>query len=296
LEGLVNLTPSSPADNPFEEEVSGEEKKVKDEAKSNRKVFYYSRFQEQMSNVFSFQIADLEITTRSLLAINSSLEATKHRQAKEIRDLRRKLRESRLILPPKTFRTLTENSDDDDDESSSEDEDEDNVEAELDSTNTNPSKQRDPVMQSFKRINLLISELISAGQNALDSKPQDFVGPPGSLMSPSLSATTVSGGSGIVKVLSQAEVDEYHKVDDDESVKDYMNAIRVPIPEGDDEDLEDNSQSGSDGGRSLQRRDSEMEVERMLATIKIGEAKHLFDGRPGPGTSIPPSIYVSNSS
>ena len=61
------------------------------------------------SNVHNvIQIADLEITNRSLLTINSQLEANKHKQAKEIRELRRKLRESRLILPPRTYRTLKE--------------------------------------------------------------------------------------------------------------------------------------------------------------------------------------------
>lgn len=39
------------------------------------------------------KIADLEITNKSLLAINSGLEVTKHRQAREIRDLKRRLRE-----------------------------------------------------------------------------------------------------------------------------------------------------------------------------------------------------------
>ena len=63
-------------------------KKARAEAKSNRKI------------------EDLEISNRSLLAINASLEATKNKQAKEIRDLRRKLRESRLLLPPPTFRSL----------------------------------------------------------------------------------------------------------------------------------------------------------------------------------------------
>jgi hypothetical protein len=53
-----------------------------------------------------FKIEDLEITNRSLLAINATLEATKHRQANEIRDLRRKLRESRLVLPPPAFRAI----------------------------------------------------------------------------------------------------------------------------------------------------------------------------------------------
>ena len=78
------------------------------------------------------QIADLEITNRSLLAINSSLESTKHRQAKEIRELRRRLRESILVLPPVAYRaaqssipesTLPDDElDDDDDDDDPEDE------------------------------------------------------------------------------------------------------------------------------------------------------------------------------
>jgi len=51
-------------------------------------------------------MADLEITNRSLLAINASLEKTKARQAQEIRELRRKLRETRLMLPPLTYRAV----------------------------------------------------------------------------------------------------------------------------------------------------------------------------------------------
>ncbi|CAO1620876.1 unnamed protein product [Sympodiomycopsis kandeliae] len=43
------------------------------------------------------KIADLEITNKSLLAINSGLEVTKHRQVREIRELKRRLREGHTI-------------------------------------------------------------------------------------------------------------------------------------------------------------------------------------------------------
>lgn len=46
----------------------------------------------------SVQIADLEITTRSLLSVNSALEAAKHRHMREISSLRAKLRETRVLL------------------------------------------------------------------------------------------------------------------------------------------------------------------------------------------------------
>ena len=62
--------------------------KAKSEAKSSRKI------------------ADLEITNKSLLAINAMLEADKHRLSKEIRYLRRRLREQRLSLPPQAYRAL----------------------------------------------------------------------------------------------------------------------------------------------------------------------------------------------
>lgn len=52
------------------------------------------------------QIKDLEITNRSLLVINTSLEMAKNRQAKEICDLLWKLIESRLILPPLTYQAV----------------------------------------------------------------------------------------------------------------------------------------------------------------------------------------------
>ncbi len=46
------------------------------------------------------KILDLEITNKSLLAINSGLEVTKLKQAREIRELRRRLREGRLSSVP----------------------------------------------------------------------------------------------------------------------------------------------------------------------------------------------------
>ncbi|KAG5647724.1 hypothetical protein DXG03_008447 [Asterophora parasitica] len=126
---------------------STDAKKVKAQAKSNRKI------------------ADLEITNRSLLAINASLESAKHKQAKEIRELRRKLRESRLILPPHAFRAVTSplsssitssaslSSDDSDDSDAERDEDGDEV---------------------YKRIKVILEGLLHAGRQALERKPDDF--------------------------------------------------------------------------------------------------------------------------
>ncbi|OCH86668.1 hypothetical protein OBBRIDRAFT_890344, partial [Obba rivulosa] len=112
-------SPTSPSDGYYDDRDTDEhiiedppedidpERKLKAEAKSNRKI------------------ADLEITNRSLLAINSSLEATKHKQAREIRDLKRRLRESRLVLPPPAFRAAQADEPDADDADDSADDSDD---------------------------------------------------------------------------------------------------------------------------------------------------------------------------
>lgn len=132
-----------------------------------------------------YKIADLEITNRSLLAINASLEATKHRQSKEIHELRRKLRESRLILPPSAFRAVksslgpAENGDDEEDiEDISETED--LVEGNGD--------------EMYKRIKLIVDTLLQTGRKALETQVKDFP----------------EGGKGGAKVLSPEELRDWH--------------------------------------------------------------------------------------
>ncbi|KAL0068614.1 hypothetical protein AAF712_004330 [Marasmius tenuissimus] len=127
-----------------ESEQESEEKKVKNAAKSNRKI------------------QDLEISNRSLLAINSMLESTRNRQAKEIRDLRRKLRESRLILPPRTYRIVSSG-------------DKDNIEVEDESDDEDEAELEKSDDQSFMRVRMMIDELVESGKQALASKPEDFM-------------------------------------------------------------------------------------------------------------------------
>ncbi|KAK0505728.1 hypothetical protein EDD18DRAFT_1120495 [Armillaria luteobubalina] len=117
------------------------ERKVRAEAKSNRKI------------------EDLEISNRSLLAINVTLEATKHRQAKEIRDLKRKLRESRLILPPQAFKQVMDKDDTEEDE----DEGEDGEDV--------PPEAGD---ETYLHVKLLLDNLLQAAKQALETKPSDF--------------------------------------------------------------------------------------------------------------------------
>ncbi|KAF5312143.1 hypothetical protein D9619_002603 [Psilocybe cf. subviscida] len=142
-----------------------EELKVKATAKSNRKI------------------ADLEITNRSLMAINMSLEATKHRQAKEIRDLRRKLRETRLILPPRTYAEI-KSSDGLADEEVSEEDEEDET-SDVDDTHGD---------EIYKRIKIIIENLLKSGEEAL-------IAP---------TSIDTDGSRNTTKVLTAAEVNDYH--------------------------------------------------------------------------------------
>ncbi|KAJ3772411.1 hypothetical protein FB446DRAFT_736610 [Lentinula raphanica] len=176
LDSLVQISESalSPRDDLLsptdDDDNQSEDKKARNEAKVNRKI------------------ADLEITNRSLLAINSTLEATKHRQAKEIRELRRKLRESRLILPPRTYRAVTSKDtealhllEDDEDDDDEEDNEED-VGGED---------------QAYLRIRMRLDEMIQSGQKALLTNPTDFAEMKGS-----------------AKVLSEEEVRDWRGSED----------------------------------------------------------------------------------
>jgi len=135
-----------------------EERKLKAEAKSNRKI------------------ADLEITNSSLLAINASLEASKHKQAKEIRELRKKLRETRLVLPPRVYREMRDNHGSDsfyrdeqiDDDEEEEDEEEAREENIIDDAHFGAEDA------TYMRVRALLDSLLESGRQALESKPEDF--------------------------------------------------------------------------------------------------------------------------
>lgn len=164
------------------------EHKVKAAAKSNRKM------------------ADLEITNRSLLTINSSLEATKNKQAKEIRDLRRKLRESRLILPPRDYRAVKSSLGPDDDDGDGEDEEDSEVE---DAAEGNGD-------EIYKRVKLMLEGLISSGKKALETKVEDFA----------------EGGKGGAKVLTAEEVKSWHR-GNAEDTEAYSDADSMSISQAD---------------------------------------------------------------
>lgn len=148
------------------------------------------------------------------MAINASLEAAKHRQAKEIRELRRKLRESRLILPPKVYRAVTSSADrvetDDDDDGDDEAEQE------------NEEKPAEgPGDETYSRVRLLVEGLIDSGKRALMTQPSDFV-------------EAVKGGA---KVLSAEEVRHWRDSGIDPSAfgdKPPISPSLVAVPDSDD--------------------------------------------------------------
>ncbi|EJD37112.1 hypothetical protein AURDEDRAFT_116942 [Auricularia subglabra TFB-10046 SS5] len=98
------------------------------------------------------KIADLEITNASLLTINASLEALKSKQQKEIWELRRKLRETRLALPPPVFASLKDKDKDKDREEEPEEVEED-VEPEPD--------------PAFDRLSAMLSNMLDEAREAL---------------------------------------------------------------------------------------------------------------------------------
>lgn len=88
------------------------------------------------------------------------MEAAKHRQAKEIRDLRRKLRESRLILPPRTYQAVKSEIDKDD----LAEDDEDDEDGEDEETED----------QAYARIKSILDRLIETGRRAVELSLADM--------------------------------------------------------------------------------------------------------------------------
>ncbi|KAL4267919.1 hypothetical protein AB1N83_001013 [Pleurotus pulmonarius] len=219
--------------------VYDDERKARAQAKSNRKI------------------EDLEISNRSLLAINASLEAAKHKQAKEIRDLRRKLRESRLILPPRAYRAVKSSYGPDDEEP--DDEGDDDAEGD-------ESEPEDSDLV-YKRVKSLIEGLLSSGKRALEAKPE----------------TPVSSKSG-AKVLSAEEVRSWRESSNSGSDHEDMDIEIKPRRS------RPSSRSRRASGRNT---DSEEEVETMAYALTPSPPPSLsaFTGSRSP----PPPILVTES-
>lgn len=204
-----------------EEDDNSADRKLRAEAKSNRKVSAYM-LPIHTATLIRVQIADLEITNRSLLAINITLEATKHRQAKEIRDLRRRLRESILILPPVAYHAAKSSMVED----GTLKEDEDEEEGEDEHAEDDPHEQavlEGKTDESYRRVRSLLENLLESGRQALQSTPDDFRG---------------SGAS--TKVLSEEEARTWRGDDPEtrpilEEVEDGDSASFVSASAGDDD-------------------------------------------------------------
>ncbi|TCD65433.1 hypothetical protein EIP91_002689 [Steccherinum ochraceum] len=221
------------------------DKKKRAQAKSNRKI------------------EDLEITNRSLLAINSSLEATKHRQAKEIRDLRRKLRESRLILPPRAYREVKSSDPippDEDDEDEDDEEDSEGEEQAVIAGKTD---------EAYRRVKGLLEKLLEEGQRALEATPEDLA----------------PGGKSGAKVLSEEEARTWRGDDMDSHSalsREDGDALRLSI--GGERPLTPSRIAVPDDDDGLDWAHSEDEVEASL--LDIDDIPHA---------TAPPNITVTFS-
>ena len=158
----------------------------------------------------------------------------RHRQAKEIRELRRKLRESRLILPPRAYRAVKSSEghgDDDDDDDGEESEEE-------------PSGRTGD--ETYDRIKVILERLLETGRRALESKGEDFQ----------------EGGKVGTKVLSADEVRSWRRYSSDGPV-----GLLEPSQDDPDPDQADASVSESASHLGMLDSDdglaSEEEVEAM---------------------------------
>lgn len=161
-----------------------------------------------------------------MLAINLSLESAKHRQAKEIGDLRRKLRESRLSLPPRAYRAIIAQV------SSEEEEDVDEEEASsLVSDNPDVSKtttadaSRGKADEAYSRCCVLLETLLADAKHALTITPADLVPPE---------------GRGSAKVLSPEEVRTWRR---DSAVGSLAGDLSI-ISEGPSQAIDDDTEEG----------------------------------------------------
>ncbi|CAO1621165.1 unnamed protein product [Jaminaea pallidilutea] len=178
------------------------------------------------------KIADLEITNRSLLAINSGLEVSKHRQAREIRELKRSLRQgSGLSEDVETASTtLSDRSsyfDEGDDAIAALEEDVDDADVSGGVAMRKPKE--DPGLEaSHQRCKSMIEAMMQQARQALSSQPARA----GSLALNEGSADGRAGGG--MKVLNVAEVQErelQEDLDGDESGAGDLSTVETSMPD-----------------------------------------------------------------
>lgn len=205
------------------------------------------------------------------MAINMSLEATKHRQAKEIRDLRRKLRETRLILPPRTYAEIKSSDGLADEEVSEEDEE--------DETSDVDDAHGDEI---YKRIKVIIENLLKSGEEALITP----------------TSIDTDGSRNTTKVLTAAEVNDYHnngsneleEQDDNRSVGNHT--VRSDSPN--DEQFEHDSDAPEDETNAYLRPGNDRGSMSMTSEDEVEEMMH-YSGRRSLSTT-PPILITEPSS
>jgi hypothetical protein len=126
-----------------------------------------------------------------LLTINSSLEQSKHRQAREIRDLRRKLRESKLALPPRAYKLMREREREDGVPQDSPDEEEEEETEDSDADADLAAHD-----EGYLRVRSLVDSLLTSARAALADTPT--------------SVLARDGGGGGARVLSAEEVHSWN--------------------------------------------------------------------------------------
>lgn len=192
-----------------------------------------------------------------MLTINSQLEANKHKQAKEIRELRRKLRESQLALPPRVYRELKASNDveegDRDDDDPEEQEEVGDEEARMKAEAIELGKDD----ELFERVRLIIDGLLEDGKSALALKVEDVAPPKGAAkVLHEVEARTWRDGadSGTLTPAGAEAVDDI-SFDEIVSSSDFGDEV-VLSKRG------DNSRSYNDSTRS------EREVEKLIGNLR----------------------------
>lgn len=160
-----------------------------------------------------------------MLAINSSLEATKHKQAREIRELKRKLRESRLILPPPAFRAVqSDNRDEDADADEDDSEDDAEEQALLEGKDDEP----------FRRVRVMIETLLDSCRAALATTPADFVGGGGTKVLSAEEVRNWRGEDADAETRSSPDADDTSSHLDVDVDSRPLTPSRVAVPDSDD--------------------------------------------------------------
>lgn len=151
------------------------------------------------------------------------MEAAKHRQAKEIRDLRRRLRETRLILPSHTFQANQERA------GAETNHDNDDEDEDVDSSDCCIESGKDEV---YRRVRDLLETLLKTGRQAVESSADDIHGRNGARVLHEVEARSWRvHGRADLEVPSSAPVDGQSLGDEDADVQNMFLSSTTSIVE-----------------------------------------------------------------